>query len=191
MTRVGWEKVVNSLKERITLIKSRANTDSTSFEKLRRQAECLKVQFLVCQLEGRRMFLARSRGFASAVKNRKGLPAALGFAAAASVVTGMMTKNGLAAADAGLSSFNRVLQGLGETDWAVYLGGHLLVAPRADITPGQGWFTWGSFKTATYELEERAKNGAGLGNLDAVISGLQKTKRLVIAINRQVIRATT
>jgi hypothetical protein len=95
----------------------------------------------------------------------------------------MITKDGSAAARAGLTGFKGALQGIGETDWAVCLGRNLAIVPRDNITPGQIWVTWDSLKTALRELEERAKSSAHLENLDDIISQLWKSKRLVVAIN--------
>jgi len=135
------------------------------------------------QLEVRRKSLALGRGFASVTKNKGGLPVALGIAAGASILAGMITKDGSAAARAGLTGFKGALQGIGETDWAVCLGRNLAIVPRDNITPGQIWVTWDSLKTALRELEERAKSSAHLENLDDIISQLWKSKRLVVAIN--------
>ncbi len=182
MTGIGWGKRVNGLRQELTSIRSRAHMDSTRFQELQTQAACCKVQLLAHQLEARRKSLAGDRGFASVGGNGKRLSAALGIAAGASIFTGIMTKDRSAAANAGLSVFDRRMQGLGETDWTVCLGRQLIVAPWADITVGQVWFTWDSVKATLFELEEQAKNGASLGNLDAVISELQKSKRLIMAI---------
>lgn len=183
MTETGWEKTVSGLRKELTSIKSGAHTDSVRLQKLRRQAECCKVQFVTHQLEARRKFLARGRGLAYVTKNKKGLPVALGIAAGASLLAGMITKDGSAAASAGLTGFNGALQGLGQTDWVACLGINLAVVPKDKITPGQIWVTWDSLKTALCELEERAKSGVHLGSLDEIISELRKSERLVVVIN--------
>ncbi len=178
MTRIGWEKSVNDLRQEVTLIRSRARICSGKFQELRRQVECCKVQFLTYQLEVKRKSLARSRG----VKNGKGLPAALGIAAAASILTGIMRKDRFAAANAGLSRLNGALQRLGETDWAICLGKQLAVVSQNDITSGRVWLTWDSVRAALNELEQRAQNGAHLGNIDAVFLEMRRSKRLVTVI---------
>ncbi len=183
MTGSSWEKRVNSLRQELAAIKSRAHTDSTRFQELGKQAECCKVYFVVFQLEARRKSLALGRGAASVTKNKKGLPVALGIAAGASFLAGIITKDGSAAASAAISGFNGALQGLGETDWAVRLGNEIAVVPQENITPGEAWVTWDSLKTAFCDLEEQAKSGACLGNLDEIISELWKSKRLVVVIN--------
>lgn len=183
MTGISWEKRVNSLRQELASIKSGAYTNSVKFQELRKQAECCKVQFVAYQLEARRKSLACGRGAASVTKNKKGLPLALGIAAGASFLAGMITKDRSAAASAAISGLNGALRGIGETDWAVCLGINLAIVPRDDITPGQIWVTWDSLNTALCEFGERAKSGARLGNLDDIISELWKSKRLVVVIN--------
>lgn len=61
-----------------------------------------------------------------------------------------------------------------------------VVAPRNNITPGQqGWVTWDSIREVLIELELRAKEGACLGNLEAIISELRKSKRLMHIITKR------
>jgi hypothetical protein len=182
MTETGWEKRTADLRQQLASIKSRANKDSKRFQELSKQAEYLKIRFLAHQLEARRKFLARSRGAASAVKNKKGLATALGAAAGASIIVGIITKDRTAAMTAGMIGSKAALQGLGETDWAICLGKHLAVAPKDNTTPGDFWVTWDSLQAALDELEERTINGAPLGNLDNIISVLKKTKKLIIII---------
>ena len=182
MTETGWEKRVHGLRQQLILIKSRARKDSARFQELWRQTEYCKVQFLAYQLEARRKHLARSRGVVSIVENKKGLPVALGVAVGMSILTGMITKDGIAAVNAGVTGLSGTLQGLGETDWAVCLGGHLAVASSDNITRGDVWVTWDSLKIAVHELEELVKNGAHLGNLDNIISELKKSKKLLFVI---------
>ena len=129
-----------------------------------------------------RKFLASSRGVASFIENKKGLRFTLGMAAGASILIGIITKDGTAAVNAGAAGANAALRELGETEWAVCLGKHLSVASQDNITRGDVWVTWGSLQIALHELEERAKSGAPLGSLDNIISELKKSKKLLFVI---------
>jgi len=182
MKKVGWEKRVNDLRQEVNWIKDCAGKTSNNFKGLQRQAECCKVRFLTYELDKKCRSLTRSRGVVSVVENGNGLAATLGIAGIASILAGMITKDGLTAANAGLSGFNGALQGLGKTDWAICLDGGLEILPRDKITAGRVWFTWDSVMTALNELEQTAQNGAHLGNLDKVIFEVRKSKKLV-AIN--------
>ena len=190
MTETGWEKRLNGLRQQLASIKSRVHANTTRSQELRRQAEYCKVQFLAYQLETRRKFLARSRGVASLAEKKKGLPL-LGVAAGMSILTGIITKDGIVAANAGVKGLSGALQGLGETDWAVCLGGHLAVASQDNITRGEVWVTWDSCKTVLRELEELVKNGAHLGNLDNIIYKLKKSKKILFVIKAPTGGATT
>lgn len=179
MTRIGWEIRANDFRKELTRIRERAGIGSGKFQDLQKQAESCKVQFLSYQLEGKRKVLARDRGLASVTKNEKGSLVVRGLAAAATILIGKMSKDGLIAVNAGLSGLNEALRGLGETDWAVCPGRQLVITSCDNVTPENGWITWDSFKTALSELEERAKKGAQLGNRDAIISELRRSKKLV------------
>ena len=179
MTAIGWEKRANGLKREITAINRRASLDSARFRELQKQSEGGKVRFLANQLEARRKSLARSRALTTAAKNGKGLPVALVMSAAVSILDGMVTRDRVAARNVALFRFNKTLEGVGETDWAVCLGRRLAIAPADAITPREVWFTWDSLKAGLLELEERAKKGAHLGDLDAIISELVNSRRLV------------
>ncbi len=182
MTRIGWEKRVNALRQEITQIRSRARMSSGKFQELQRQAECCKIQFLTYEIDTRCKSLARNRGAASITQNGKGLPLALGITAAAAILGGRGGKDRHAAFNMGISGFNGALQGLGKADWAVCLGRQLAVVPRDNITSGQIWFTCESVRVALNELEQRAQNGARLRDLDAVIFEVKGSKKLVAYI---------
>ena len=185
MRRIGWDKRVNDFRQEVTQIRHRASLSSSNFLVLKRQADCCKVRFLTHQLEVKRRSLAHNRGVASVVKDGKGLPAVLGFAVAASIVTGIISQDKRAAATAGLSGLNGALRGIGETDWAVCLDRQLTVMPRNNIATGRVWFTWDSVIKALNELAQASQNGAHLGTLDAVISEVLRSKRLVAVIMQE------
>ncbi len=179
MTRIGWETRVTDFRQEVTQIRNRASISSSNFLVLKRQADGCKVRFLTHQLEVKRRSLARDRGVTSIVKNGKGLPAALVITFAATIVTGIISKDKYTAATAGLSGLNGALQGIGETDWAVCLDRQLIVTSRNNITVGRVWFTWDSVMAVLNDLEQAAQNGVHLGDLDKVIVEIRKSKKLV------------
>ncbi|MFC2014788.1 hypothetical protein ACFLUP_02210 [Chloroflexota bacterium] len=179
MTRIDWKKRASDLTQELTFIRRRASISTGNFQECRKQVERSKVQFLAYQIEAKRKFLARSRGVASVAKDRKGLPAILGIAAAASVLAGIITKDASCAANGGLSGLSGALQGLGETDWVICLGKQVAVVSRDNITPGRVWLTLDSVKATLKELEQKAQNGAHLGNLDAIFLEMPRNKKLV------------
>ncbi len=176
MKETNWENALEDLRHQLDLIQSLAHEDSVRFEKLREQIESTKIRFLVYQLGTRRKFLARSRGVASLVKHKKTLPL-LGVSAGMSIITGLITKDGVAAMNVGTRGFNGALRRLGETRWAVFLGNNLEIAPLDNLRQGKDWVTWNSLMIAMHELELRAQEEA-LGNLDNIVAELRKSKSL-------------
>ena len=179
MSKKDWEQTLDDLKQGIAAIKGRAGMISVKFEEVRRQAESFKVKVLNHRLEEQRRSLARTRGYTSIMRDRKGLGASLGAAAAGLILAGLISRDKFTALNTGLSSFDATLRGLGETTWAVSLGKDLTVLPRDNITSGKTWVTWGSLKTALAQLEREASQGVALGSLDSIISRLQRRKELV------------
>jgi hypothetical protein len=146
MSSNDWEQTLDELKQEIASIKGRAGTFSTKFEEVRRQAESFKIAFLNHRLEAQRRSLARTRGYTSIMRYGKRLGASLGAAAAGLIFGGIITRDKFAAVNAGLSSFDATLQGLGDTAWAVSLGKDLRPVPKDNITLGKTWVTWESLK---------------------------------------------
>jgi hypothetical protein len=179
ISKNNFEQTLYVLKQEIASIKERARTTFTEFEEVSRQAESLKVAFLLHRLEAQRKSLARIRGYESIMRNRKRLGFSLGAAAAGLIFGGIITKDKFAAVSTGLSSFDAIIQGLGETAWAMSLGRELIVVAEDQITPDKIWVTWESMKNALVQLEKKTSQGVGLGTLNNVISRLQKCRELV------------
>ena len=183
MTGIGWEGRVNALRQEVSQIANQAGVSSGQIRALQVQAECCKVQLLAHILEAKRKSLARNRGAASITQNGKGLPLAFGITAAASVLTAIVSKGRVAPADAGMSALNGALQGLGEAEWAVCLGRKIVLVPREEIGPGRSWLTWESVMAALNELGQRAQPGAQLGDFNAVILEVSRSKELVTYVS--------
>jgi len=179
MSKNDWAETLNDFKEEIASIGGMAERLSTKFEKIRGQAESFKIALLNHRLEEQRRSVARTRGYTSIMRDWKSLGASLGVAALDLVVEGVITKDGPTAINAGLSSFDTTLRGLGETAWAVSLGKDLTVLPVDATTSGKTWVTWESLINALAQLEREASQGVGLGTLDSIISRLQTRRELV------------
>jgi hypothetical protein len=179
MSTEDWEQTMNDLRQEIASIKERARMFCMKLGEVGKQAGSFKVAFLNHRLEEQRRSLARTRGYTSIMRDRKRLGASLGAAAVGLILAGIISKDELTAINAGLSSFDATLRGLGETAWAVSLGKELTVLPKDNITSGKIWVTWESLKSALAQLEREASQGAGLGTLDSIISRLQTRSELV------------
>ncbi len=181
MTETDWETTIKGLSQQLASIKNRALASSARFEELRRQAEFTKIQSLTYQLEARRKFLAQSRGAASLIKNPNNLPSAGLWAVGLTVLTGILTKDGITAMNTGITGLSGALRGLGETEWVVCLEKNLAVAPWDNVRQEGIWVTWKSLMIALDELAVRAKDES-LGNLDNIISELKKNRKLLFVI---------
>ena len=177
-----WAEVIADLKKELTCIESSSRGVSRQFEILQRQAEFLKIEFLKCFMEKQRTAVARQRGFAFLIRDRKKIRAGLAVTAGALILGGLITKDKDAALKAGLSGFDGVLQGFGETRWAVSLQKELVILPDNAI-PAKGiWVTFESLITAIDDLKTEALRGRRLGTLDSIIQRLRQSQDKLIYI---------
>ncbi len=149
------------------------------FEALRRETESMKVDALQDYLEEQRKSTARDRGIASLIRDRKRVRDSLLVAAGGFILGGLLTRDKLEAVTAGMSGFDGMVQGYGESKWCVLLGKKISVVPEETISPQATWITLASFYKTMEELKKRALAGEKLGNLDDVISKLKKKPRLI------------
>ena len=177
--RNKWDQTLANLKRDIALIESRAKETTTQLEALRREVESFKLDFLMHRLEAQRKAAARSRGATALIENQRVRRGGLLAAASGSVLVGLMTKDGSAALGAGMSAFDALLKGVGETRWAVSLGKRMVVAPENAVPSAGTWVTWESLKAALAELRKRTLAGQELGDLDSFVAKLKQEKNLV------------
>jgi len=171
------EETLNELGQELTLIQSKAKEISIGFGTLRKEAQSLKMGFLLHHLEEERRSLARSRGVVSLMRNKKNLWLSLGTAMAGAIFEGAITRDKLGALAGGTATFDATLRGLGETKCAVALGKRIVVRPESEISSGNTWVTWQSLREAMENLKHRALAGEELGDLDSVISKLKQGGR--------------
>jgi len=169
----GIEKTLIDFGQELTLIKSRAKEILNRFEVLQREAEFLKMESLERYLEEQRKGVARTRGFTVLFKDKRKVRDSLLVAAGSFILGGLISKDKFVALYAGMSGFDGVLQGLGETRWFVSLGKKILVAAEDSLPSKRTWFTWESLMAAIEELKQRASHGERLGSLGNIIDNLK------------------
>jgi hypothetical protein len=176
------EQTIANLKKELAWIESNSHGIGSRFEILQREAESLKIEFLKHSLEKQRRALARQRGLDLLVRDGKKIRTGLAVAAGGLILGGLMAKDKYAALNAGLSGFNGVLQGFGETRWAVSLQKELVIVPCNAIPVKGTWVTLESLIAAIYDFKTEALQGKQLGTLDNIIQRLQQSKGKLIYI---------
>jgi len=177
-----WAKTIADLKKELAYIESSSQGVGRRFEILQREAEVLKIEFLKYSLEKQREAVARQRGFALLIRDRQKIGTGLAVTTGALILGGLMVKDKDAALSAGLSGFNGVLQGFGETGWAVSLDKKLVIVPYNAIPAKGTWVTFESLIAAIHDLKTEALQGKRLGTLDNIIQRLQQSKGKLICI---------
>jgi hypothetical protein len=177
-----WAKTVADLENELARIESSCKEIGRRFGILQLEAESLKMDFLKYSLGKQREAVARQRGFALLIKDRRKIGAGLAVTVSASILGGLIAKNKDAALNAGLSGFNGVLQGFGETRWAVSLQKGLVILPCNAIPAKGRWVTLESLVAVIDDLKTEALQGKRLGNLDNIIQRLQQSKGKLIYI---------
>jgi len=177
-----WTKTIAALKKELAYIVSSSQGIVSSLEILQQEVEPLKIRFLKYSLAKQREATESKRGFDLLIKDRKKLRTGLAVAAGGLIFGGLVTKNKYDALNAGLSGFNGVLQGFGETKWAVLLQKELVIVPY-DAIPAKGtWVTLESLMAAIDDLEIEASEGKQLGTLDNFIQRLRQSRGKLIYI---------
>ena len=177
-----WAKTIVDLKKELGYVESSSQGVGRRYEILQREAESLKVEFLEYSLEKQKKTVARQRGLALLIRDRKKVGTGLAVTAGALILWGLIAKDKDAALNAGLSGFNGVLQGFGETRWAVSLQKELVIVPYNAIPAKGTWVTFESLIAAIHELKTEALQGKRLGTLDNIIQRLQQSKGKLIYI---------
>ena len=178
MSKYTLNGILEHLRQELTLTEVKAREISSRFEILCRETESIKVDALQNYLEEQRKSVARDRGIASLIKDRKRVRNSLLVAAGSFILGGLLTRDKFGAITAGISGFDGMVQGFGESKWCVLLGKKISVVPEETISPQVTWITLASFYKTLEELKKRALAGEKLGNLDDVISKLTKKPRL-------------
>jgi hypothetical protein len=183
MSDNNWAQVIADLKKELTSIENSARNMARRFQILERQAESLKMEFLKYSLEKQREAMARQRGFALLIRDRKKRATGLVATAGLSILGAAISEDKDAALNACLSG---LLQGLGQTEWAVSLDKELVVVPYNDIPVRGTWVTLESLIAAIDELKTEALQGRRLGTLDNVIQRLRQSRRKLVYITRPI-----
>ncbi len=175
-------QTIADLKEELAFIGSNSQQVGRHFEILQREAESLKMEFLKYSLEKQRKAVARQRGFALLIRDRKKIGTGLAVAVGGSILGGLLAKDKYAALNAGLSGFNGVLQGFGETRWAVSLQKKLVIVPYNAIPTKGTWVTFESLIAAIHDLQTETLQGRRLGTLNNIIQRLQQGEGKLVYI---------
>jgi hypothetical protein len=182
MSGSRWTQTIVNLKKELAHIVSSSQDIVSNLGILQQEVEPLKIRFLKYSLAKQREAMESKRGFDLLIKDRKKLRTGLAVAAGGLIFGGLVTKNKYDALNAGLSGFNGILQGFGETKWAVLLQKELVIVPY-DAIPAKGtWVTLESLMAAIDDLEIEASEGKQLGTLDNIIQRLQQSRGKLIYI---------
>jgi len=181
MPQYTLDGILKHLRQELTLIEAEAKEIGSHFKVLRRETESMKIDALHNYLEEQRKFTAYDRGLTSLVKDRKRVRDSLLVAAGSFILGGLLTRDKFKALTAGMSGFDGMVQGFGDSKWRVLLGKRIFVVPEEMLSSqftGTTWVTFDSFHNTMEELKKRALLGEKLGSLDDVISKLMKKPRL-------------
>ena len=178
MSKHTLNGILEHLRQELNLTEVKAREIGSRFEVLCRETESMKVDALQNYLEEQRKSAARDRGIASLIKDRKRVRDSLLIAAGSFILGGLLTRDKFGALTAGMSGFDGMVQGLGETKWCVLLGKKISIVPEETISLQATWITLDSFFKSLEELKKRAMAGEKLGNLEDIISELMKKPRL-------------
>ena len=178
MSKYTLNGILEHLRQELNLTAVKASEINSRFEALCRETESIKVDALQNYLEEQKNSAARDIGISSLIKDRKRVRDSLLVAAGGFILGGLLTRNKFGALTAGMSGFDGMVQGFGESKWYILLGKTISIVPEEKIPPQATWISLGSFYRELEELKDRALAGEELGSLDDLISKLMKKPQL-------------
>ena len=179
MSDSRWTQTIADLKKQFALMESRSHNIGRHFEALQREAESLKIEFLKHSLQKQRKALARERGMGLLIRDKKKIGTSLAVAVGGLIFGGLISKDKYTALNTGISGFDGVLLGLGETNCVVSLEKGLVVMPTNVNLPRGAWVTFESLIAAVDDLKAEAWQKKQLGNLNDIIQKLQQSAKLI------------
>ena len=164
MSKHTLNGILEHLRQELILAAVKAMEINSRFEALCRETESIKVDALQNYLEEQKKSVARDIGISSLIKDRKRVRDSLLVAAGGLILGGLLTRDKFGALTAGMSGFDGMVQGFGESKWCVLLGKKISVVPEGTISPQVTWIALASFYKTMVELKTRALSGEKLGN---------------------------
>ena len=178
MTRYTLDRILEHLKQELDLTTVKAEEIKNRFEALCRETESMKVDVLQNCVEEQKKSVARNIGMSYLIKDKKRVRDSLLVAAGSFVFGGLLTRDKFGALVAGMSGFDGVIQGFGESKWCVLLGKNISVVPEEKIPLKVPYIPLASFYKTMENLKKRALAGGKLENLDAVIAKIKREAEL-------------
>ena len=155
MSKHTLNGILEHLRQELSLTEVKAKEIGSRFEDLRRETESIKVDALKNYVEEQRKSVARDRGIASLIKDRRRVRDSLLYATGSFILGGLLTRDKFVALNSGISGFEGVVQGFGESKWFVLLGKRISVVPEETISPQVTGITLASFCRGLEELKKR------------------------------------
>jgi len=176
MPKYTLDRILEHLRQDLTLTGAEARKIGSRFEVLRGETESMKIDALQNYLEEQRKSTARDRGITSLIKDRKKVRNSLIVAAGGAILGGLLTRDKFGALTAGMSGLDGMVRGFGESEWCVLLGRKISVVSEEMISPQVTWITLASFYKTMEELKRKALTGEKLGTFDDIIAKLKKNR---------------
>ena len=174
MSKHTLDRTVKHLKQELDLTTVKAEEIKNRFEALCRETESIKIDVLRNYVEEQKKSVARNIGMSYLIKDRKRVRDSLLMAAGSFIFAVLVTRDKFGALAAGMSGFDGMVQGLGESKWCVLLGKKISVVPEQKIPPKVTYIPLASFYKTMEELKKKALTGKKLGSLDDIITKLKE-----------------
>jgi len=174
MLKYTRNRILEHLRQELTITEVKAREIGNRFEILRREIESIKVVALQNHVDEQRKSSAFDRGFTSLIKDRERVRYSSIAAAGGIILGGLLARDSLRAVTGGISGFSSMVQVLGDSKWCVLLGKKISVVPEEAVPPQAIWISLDNFYRVMEELKKRALAGERLGSLDGVIAKLIK-----------------
>ena len=174
MSKGGLSTILESIRDELTVAEVKAKDIHSHLQFLIREAEFTKILVIEFYIEKQKESVARDKGFTYLFKEKSRLRDSLIFAAGSFVFGRLLTKDKYGALTAGVSGFDGMVRGFGESKWCVLLGYSISIVPEGTISTQVPRISLGYFYETMEELKKGALSGKKVGEFDDIISKLMK-----------------
>ena len=172
MKSLGEERLL-SLKQELASINNQAITVTGEIKLMVREMESLKPDVIRKRIEDQRKILARQRGFSAFAGDERAKRLGLVIGIGGAFLGGLLSKDPVIALNAGISGFDGLVRGMGETKWYIDLNERISVVPQEKMNARGNCISWENMMADLESMKKNALVGERLGSFDNIITTIR------------------
>jgi hypothetical protein len=169
-----WEEKLLGLKQELASMRNQALHTTAKLKSVRRETESLKPDIVRKCLEDQRRLLAQQRGFYTFLRQKDAMRAGLAVGISSAILGGLLSRDPMLALNAGMSGFDGLVRGMGETEWYVTVSERVSVIPQEEASSRKDGISWEKMIAGLELAKKKALAGDKLGSLNDIIIAIRR-----------------